>query len=77
LAARSSEAEAIAAPVRDKSGLETVIAALAREPNSGLIVTPNSFLDVHRVEVTALAARYHIPAVYPFRRFAEVGGLLS
>jgi putative tryptophan/tyrosine transport system substrate-binding protein len=76
-AAQSSGVEAIAAPVRDKSELESVVAAQAREPNSGLIVTPDSFLDVHRTEVTSLAARYHLPAVYPFRQFPEVGGLLS
>ena len=69
--------KAIAAPVRDTSELESVVAAQGREPNSGLIVTPDSFMDVHRAEVTSLAARFHLPAVYPFRQFSEVGGLLS
>ena len=69
--------EAIAAPVRDTSELEPVIAAQAREPNGGLIAMPDSFLEVNRVEITSLAARYRLPAVYPFRFFAEVGGLLS
>ena len=31
----------------------------------------------HRAEVTSLAAHYHLPAVYPRRFFAELGGLLS
>jgi putative ABC transport system substrate-binding protein len=69
--------EAIAAPVRDTSELESVVAAQAREPNSGLIVTPDSFMDVHRAEVTSLATRFRLPAVYPFRQFSEIGGLLS
>src|SRR5437667_8073394 len=30
-----------------------------------------------RAEVTSLAAHYHLPAVYPRRFFAELGGLLS
>jgi putative tryptophan/tyrosine transport system substrate-binding protein len=77
VAATSLGVEAIAAPVRDTSELESVVAAQAGEPNSGLIVTPDSFMDVHRVEVTTLAARFRLPAVYPFRQFAEVGGLLS
>ena len=34
-------------------------------------------MDVHRAEIAALAARYRMPAVYPFHQFAEVGGLLS
>ncbi len=76
-AAPSFAVEAIPAPVRDRSELEAVIAAQAREPNSGLIAMPDSFMDAHRVEVTSLAARYRLPAVYPFRLFAEVGGLLS
>jgi putative tryptophan/tyrosine transport system substrate-binding protein len=76
-AAPSFGVEAIAAPVRDRSELEPVIAAQAREPNSGLIAMPDSFTDAHRVEITSLATRYRLPAVYPFRFFAEVGGLLS
>jgi putative tryptophan/tyrosine transport system substrate-binding protein len=76
-AAPTFAVEAIATPVRDTSELEPVIAAQAREPNGGLIVMPDSFTDAHRVEITSLAARYRLPAVYPFRFFAEVGGLLS
>ena len=38
---------------------------------------PDSFSNAHRVEITSLAARYRLPAVYPYRFFAEVGGLLS
>jgi putative ABC transport system substrate-binding protein len=76
-AAASFAIQAIAAPVRDRSELETVIAAQAREPNGGLVAMPDSFTDAHRVEITSLAARYRLPAVYPWRFFTEVGGLLS
>ena len=76
-AAASFGVEAIAAPVRDTSELESVVAAQAREPNGGLIVMPDSFTTVHRAEITSLAARYRLPAVYPYRFFTEVGGLLS
>ena len=38
-----------------------------------LVVMPDT-LDTHRVEITSLAARYRLPAVYPFRFFAKVGG---
>jgi putative ABC transport system substrate-binding protein len=76
-AATSFAVEAVTAPVRDRSELESVIAAQAREPNGGLIAMPDSFMDAHRVEITSLAARYRLPAIYPFRFFAEVGGLLS
>jgi putative tryptophan/tyrosine transport system substrate-binding protein len=76
-AAASFAVEAIAAPVHDTSELESVVAAHARESNGGLIAMPDSFLSAHRAEVTALAARNRLPAVYPFRFFTEVGGLLS
>jgi putative tryptophan/tyrosine transport system substrate-binding protein len=69
--------DAIATPVRDTTELEAAIAALAREPNGALIAMPDLFTSTHRVEITSLAARYRLPAVYPFRFFAEVGGLLS
>jgi putative ABC transport system substrate-binding protein len=69
--------ETISAPVRNESELDSVIAAQAREPNSGLVVMPDSFLIAHRLETISLAARYRLPAIYPYRLFAEVGGLLS
>jgi ABC-type uncharacterized transport system substrate-binding protein len=75
-AAASIAMEAIAAPVHDMSELESVVAAQAREPNGGLIVMPDSFTDAHRVEITSLAARYRLPAVYAHRFFAVLGGLL-
>jgi ABC-type uncharacterized transport system substrate-binding protein len=76
-AAASFALEAIVAPVRDTSELESVLAAQAREPNGGLIAIPDTFLAAHRAEVTSLAARYRLPAVYAFRYFADVGGLMS
>ena len=69
--------EAIKAPVRDASELESVIAEQARAPNGGLVAMTDSFLTVHRVEIASLAARYRLPAVYPFRYFTEAGGLMS
>jgi putative tryptophan/tyrosine transport system substrate-binding protein len=76
-AAPSFAVEAVSAPVRDTSEFESVVAALAGGPNGGLIVMPDSFLIAHREAVTSLAARHRLPAVYPFRYFTEVGGLLS
>ncbi|MGA7207381.1 MAG: ABC transporter substrate-binding protein, partial [Pseudolabrys sp.] len=76
-AAASLGLEAVVATVHDTAELDTVIAAQAREPNGGLIVMPDGFLNVHRAEVILLAARNGLPAVYPWRFFAEQGGLLS
>jgi putative ABC transport system substrate-binding protein len=76
-AAQSFGVEGSAAAVQDTSEIEAVVSALAREPNGGLIVMPDSFTLAHRVEITSLAARYRLPAVYPYRFFTDVGGLLS
>jgi putative ABC transport system substrate-binding protein len=76
-AAVSFAVTATAAPVRGRSELEPVIAVQARDPNGGLMVMPDGFMFAFQSEVTALAARYRIPATYFFRSFAEQGGLLS
>jgi putative ABC transport system substrate-binding protein len=76
-AAQSLALTASATAIQDASEIEPVVSALAREPNGGLVVVPDSFTLAHRVEITSLVARYRLPTVYPFRSFAEVGGLLS
>jgi putative ABC transport system substrate-binding protein len=76
-AAPSFAVEAIAAPVSDGAELEPLIAAHAREADGGMIVMTDNFTTSHRVEITSLAARYRLPAVYPYRFFADLGGLLS
>jgi putative ABC transport system substrate-binding protein len=76
-AAASLAVEAVAAPVRDRSELDSVIPAQARAPNGGLIVMADAFMVTHRAEITLLAARYRLPAVYSTRSLTESGGLLS
>jgi len=77
VAAASIGVEAVVAPVHDTSELESVVTTQAREPNSGLIIMPDAFIIGHRAEITSLAARYRVPAVYWSRFFAELGGLIS
>jgi putative ABC transport system substrate-binding protein len=76
-AAASLGMEAIVSPVDDMATLERVVATSARVPNSGFIVMPDAFMIGHHAEITSLVARYRVPTVYPFRIFAEVGGLVS
>jgi putative ABC transport system substrate-binding protein len=75
-AAQSYGVEVIVAPVHDASELETVVALNAGEPNGGLIAMSDAFLNVYRNEVTSLAARYRLPAIYPYHYFFDVGGLM-
>jgi len=76
-AAAAFGSEAIEAPVHSVSDLELVVANQGRTPNSGLVVIPDGFLNVYRAEIVSLTGRYLVPAVYPWRFFPEVGGLLS
>jgi putative ABC transport system substrate-binding protein len=38
---------------------------------------PDVFTSIRRTEIALLAARHRLPAVYPFRFFAQSGGLMS
>jgi putative ABC transport system substrate-binding protein len=63
--------------VRDAPEIERAIEALARESNGALIVLPNPVTQHHRELTIALAARYRLAAIYPYRFYAESGGLMS
>jgi putative ABC transport system substrate-binding protein len=76
-AAASVGAEAIVAPVNGVPDLESLFTTEAHELSSGLVVIPDAFTTRHRGEITALAARYRLPAIYWSRSFTEVGGLIS
>ena len=62
---------------RDPVELERSVAAFARAPNGGLILTASAFSAVHRDLIIALAARYKLPATYQERSYAAAGGLVS
>jgi putative ABC transport system substrate-binding protein len=76
-AAKEFKVQPSTAQVRNPAEIESAIAKLGSEPNSGLIVMPDNFTAVHRKLIISLAAQFHIPAIYPYRYFAEEGGLLS
>jgi putative tryptophan/tyrosine transport system substrate-binding protein len=63
--------------IDDRAEIEREIAAFADRPNGGLIITPNQFTTNDPGRIAALATRHKLPAVYPFRYFAEAGGLVS
>jgi putative ABC transport system substrate-binding protein len=69
--------ELSALDLRDANEIERGVLAFAREPNGGLIVTASSFGANHTDLIGALAARYKLPAVYPFDYFVRPGGLIS
>jgi putative tryptophan/tyrosine transport system substrate-binding protein len=62
--------------VRDGSEIERAVGTLARSPNSGLIVTASGLRESDGHLIVTLAARFRLPAVYPFRFFVTDGGLI-
>jgi putative tryptophan/tyrosine transport system substrate-binding protein len=62
---------------REAGDIERSVAGFAREANSGLIVVTGTSASMRRALITSLAARYRLPAVYPFRYYASAGGLIA
>jgi putative tryptophan/tyrosine transport system substrate-binding protein len=63
--------------LHDPSGIEHGIAAFAKGPNDGLIVTGSPSATLHRNLIVTLAVRHKLPAIYYERSFADAGGLIS
>jgi putative tryptophan/tyrosine transport system substrate-binding protein len=63
--------------MRDATEIDRAVAAFARAPNGGLIVTASPLAQRHRDLIVTLAARHKLPAVYFDRAFAAAGGLIS
>jgi putative tryptophan/tyrosine transport system substrate-binding protein len=63
--------------MRDADEMERAIAAFAGAPNGGLVVTASLMTLSHHDLIIALAARYKLPAVYPYRDVVTAGGLIS
>jgi putative ABC transport system substrate-binding protein len=63
--------------LRDPDEIEHAVAAFARTPNGGLVVTTSAAASLHRTLIITLAARHKLPAVYPYRYYASRGGLVS
>ena len=76
-AAKEFKVQPITAQVRNPAEIESAIAKLGSEPRGGLIVMPENFTSVHRQLIISLAAQFRIPTIYPYRYFADEGGLLS
>src|SRR5262249_46341359 len=63
--------------LRNAAEIESSIAAFARTPNGGLILTASASSAVHRDLIISLAAKYRLPATYQERSYVAAGGLVS
>jgi putative tryptophan/tyrosine transport system substrate-binding protein len=57
--------------------IEAAFASLVQRRADALLVHPDNLFINRRVQLTTLAARHAVPAIYPLRADAEAGGLMS
>ena len=63
--------------MRDAGEIERAVAALARAPNGGLILTPSGLANLHSRLIIKLAARHNLPAIYYESSYVAAGGFAS
>jgi putative ABC transport system substrate-binding protein len=63
--------------VNDVDEMQRAVAAFARVPNGGMVVTTTVQTLLRRAVIIGLADRHRLPAVYGNRIFVESGGLIS
>jgi putative tryptophan/tyrosine transport system substrate-binding protein len=61
----------------DASDIKRAITTIAKTPNGGMVVVPDSTTENNRDLIISLAASNHLPAAYPYRFFVAAGGLMS
>jgi putative tryptophan/tyrosine transport system substrate-binding protein len=60
-----------------ESEIDAAFATLVQQPADALLIFPDPFFTSQREQLVALAARHAVPAIYEFRQFATIGGLIS
>jgi putative ABC transport system substrate-binding protein len=75
--APSLSLETVEAFVVNLQEIDAAFASFAQARVDGVCFTPGPLFYGHRERIVALAARYRLPAVYPFVEYADVGGLMT
>lgn len=76
-AARAMSVEPVAMPVASVADIERLLRSHGARPGAGLVVMPDGFMLNNSALVVDLANAMRIPAIYPFRLFATMGGLMA
>jgi putative ABC transport system substrate-binding protein len=76
-AAQTIGVTTVTAQVHDDSEITGTIALFARSHQGGLVVLADLFTGMHMPQIIDAAARYRLPAVYPYAAFVRSGGLVG
>ena len=57
--------------------IDAAFSIVTRERAQALMVMNDAFLQLRRNQITALCVRHALPAIYPWREYADAGGLIS
>jgi putative ABC transport system substrate-binding protein len=78
VAARMLGLQLVFVNARTDSDLETAFATFSRQRVDAFLVGANTSFYQRRMEqLVALAARHSLPAIFPYREYVPVGGLMS
>jgi putative ABC transport system substrate-binding protein len=61
---------------RSEADIDAAFTKIQRQAVA-LVLVADPFFIIRREQIVALAARYAVPTVYPFRWFPDIGGLMS
>jgi ABC-type uncharacterized transport system substrate-binding protein len=76
-AAQQLRLQLLVADVQTPASLTAAFETLVRARREAFVVAADPMLFSQRRRIVELAARHRLPAVYEYRLFAELGGLLS
>jgi putative ABC transport system substrate-binding protein len=76
-AAQKMRLQLLVADVATPDGLTAAFERIVRERAEGFVVAADPIIFSPRRTLVELAARHRLPAVYEYRAFVEIGGLLS
>ena len=76
-AARLFRVEVFPVGGQNSKDIERTVTEFARGSNCGLIAVASPLINININLIISLAARYRLPATYPFRSFVADGGLIG
>ena len=77
VAARSLGLEIKVFPTSNNRDIDAAFIEIAHQRLGAVLVAADVFFTSRRVQLATLTTRFAVPAIFPIREYAEVGGLMS